>query len=42
MKKEKLVSILEDLSVDDIVTVHNRYCEQNYYYEEFTVWGLGG
>lgn len=34
MKKEKLVSILDDLSVDDIVTVHNHYCKQNNYYDD--------
>lgn len=34
MKKAKLVSILEDLSTDDLVAVHNRYCELNRYYDD--------
>ena len=34
MKKAKLVSVLKDLSTEDLVTVHNRYCKLNKYDED--------
>ena len=34
LKKEKLISILECLATDDLVSVHNHYCEENGYYDD--------
>lgn len=28
MKKEKLVSILDDLTIGDLIAAHNHYCEK--------------
>ena len=34
LKKEKLVSILDDLTIGDLIAAHNHYCEENGYYDD--------
>ena len=34
MKKAKLVSILDDLTIGDLIAAHNNYCEKNSYYDD--------
>ena len=34
MKKEKLVSILDDLTIGDLIAAWNHYCEENAYWDD--------